>query len=119
MKLVDGILRPIPVVVSVQLFGQRNELLLRLLVRITVQLVDIEIPQDLQFLVIWEIWKPLYLVNYCVLCLEDVKLLDCVLDLLTLSLLLSGVHLTVIETHHGELLAGKRSLWDDKVRRVS
>ena len=119
MKLVDGILRPIPVVVSVQLFGQRNELLLRLLVRVTVQLVDIEIPQDLQFLVVWEIWKPLYLVNYCVLCLEDVKLLDCVLDLLTLSLLLCGVHLAVIETHHGELLAGKRSLWNYKVRRVS
>jgi hypothetical protein len=71
-----------------------------------VQLVDIEIPQDLQFLVVWEIRKPLYLVNYCVLCLEDVKLLDCVLNLLTLSLLLCGVNLTVIEAHHGELLVG-------------
>ena len=94
-------------------------MLLRLLVRVTVQLVDIEIPQDLQFLVVWEIWKPLYLVNYCVLCLEDVKLLDCILDLLTLSPLLCRVHLTVIEAHHGELFVGKRSLWDDKVRRVS
>ena len=94
-------------------------MLLRLLVRVTVYLVYIEIPQDLQFLVVWEIRKPLYLVNYCVLCLEDVELLDCILDLLTLSPLLCRAHLTVIEAHHGELLVGKRSLWDDKVRRVS
>ena len=119
MKLVNGILRPIPVVVSVQLFRQGDELLLRLFVRVTVYLVYIEIPQDLQLLVVWEIRKPLYLAYYCVLCLENVELLDCILYLLTLSPLLGGVRLTVIETHHGELFVGRRTLRDVKLRGIS
>ncbi len=121
MKLVNGLLWRIPVVVSIQLFRQRDELLLRLLVRVTVYLVYIEIPQDLQLLVVWEIRKPLYLVNYCIFCLEYVELLDCILDLLTLSPLHDGAHLTVIETHHGEFLVGRRrrSLRDIELRRVS
>jgi hypothetical protein len=82
-------------------------------------LVYIKIPQDLQLFVVWEIRKSLYLAYYCVLCLENVELLDCILDLLTLSPLLGGVRLTVIETHHGELFVGRRTLRDDKFRGIS
>lgn len=82
-------------------------------------LVYIKIPQDLQLLVVWEIRKPLYLAYYCVLCLENVELLDCILDLLTLSPLLGGVRLAVIETHHGELFVGRRTLRNGKFRGIS